>query len=109
MARLVPILVILNALALIAFLVLFGAGALSQIDTYGFLIGVPRTLAPVFVLPLVSLVLIVLMVIGVIAGWSREGWGALRKLYRGLLMLASIACLVVLALWGMVGAVFLNR
>jgi pimeloyl-ACP methyl ester carboxylesterase len=109
MARLVPILVILNALVLITFLVLFGAGALSQIDTYGFLIGTPRALAPGVVLPLVSLVLIVLMVIGVIAGWSREGWGALRKLYRGLLMLASIACLVVLALWGMVGTVFLNR
>jgi pimeloyl-ACP methyl ester carboxylesterase len=107
-ARLVPLLVILNALALIAFLVLFGAGAFSQLDHYGFLIGVPRSLAPVFVLPLVSLVLIVLMVIGVIAGWLREGWGALRKLYRGLLMLASIACLVVLALWGMVGAVFIQ-
>jgi hypothetical protein len=109
MARLVPILVILNTIALIAFLILFGIGAFSQFDSYGFLIGVPRSFAPVFVLPIISSILTILIVIGVIAGWMSDGWGALRKLYRGILMLANVACVVVLALWGMIGAVFLNR
>jgi len=71
------------------------------------LLGLPGSMRPLFLLPLLALLFIVGMFCGTISAW-RHGLGkALGRIYLTLLTLAALVCVVILMLWGMLGASFL--
>jgi pimeloyl-ACP methyl ester carboxylesterase len=103
LAKTMPWLVLLNGIVLLVFfaaLAAYALGAANENDVM-FLFGAPASMWPWFVLPFISVVLSVLIVIGTVAGW-RSGWGWLRRINRAVYAVAGVACLVVLAVWGMV-------
>jgi pimeloyl-ACP methyl ester carboxylesterase len=111
MARLMPWLVLLNGLILAAF-----AGAVfwqlltlvSAEADFIYVFGLPASTRPIFLLPIASAMLAVLIVFGVVIGWRSGGWGWLRRINRALLAGASITCIVALIMLGMFVAPFLG-
>jgi hypothetical protein len=103
-AKLMPWLVLLNALVLAAF-----AGAVfGQIITvvqaeadYIYIFGLPGSVWVTFLLPVLSVILTVFIVIGVVVGWRSGGWGWLRRINRAVLAGACILCLAGLGMLGM--------
>lgn len=91
-----------------ALLTLFIGGTLGAALTAAFgekltfLAGVSRDVLALFTLPVICVLLALLIVWGVVAGWRSGAWGLGRKLYRGVLALAAVACVAVLAIWNMV-------
>jgi len=102
-AKAMPWLTLLNALVLAAFVgVLFVLGVrMAQDNDYLVLFGMPASSRPLFMLPVVSILLAVLIVVGTLSGLRSDGWGTVRKINRTILALASIATLIGLALLGM--------
>lgn len=102
-AKGMPWLTLLNWLVLTAFLAGLATAALQLVDAnnYLFLFGLPSSQLWLFTLPVAALVMTVLIVVGTLAGLRSAGWGALRKIHRGLLALASVVCVVALAALGM--------
>ena len=106
-AKVMPWLVLLNAIVLTVFFAAIAAYALGAAteNNLMFLFGAPASLWPWFLLPAISIVLSVVIVIGVVAGW-RGGWGWLRRINRAAYAIAGVVCLVVLGAWGMLLAPF---
>lgn len=63
--------------------------------------GIPASTAPVFVLPLVILMLSLLMVYITVHLWRKKEGSRLRQLYYTLLTCAALVCTGFLAYWGM--------
>ena len=102
-AKAMPWLTLLNGLMLAIFIgaITTIALQLAQDNNYLFLFGLPASSRWLFVLPIISVVLAVLIVFGTLVGLRSDGWGVLRKISRVALAVASIAALVGLALLGM--------
>jgi hypothetical protein len=99
-----PWLAMINAVLALALIgVLIGAPfAAAGAGEASYLVGIGSEFRWAFVIPVVILLLTVLIIVGVIAGWRSGAWGLGRKLYRGALALASVALTVVLVLWNTV-------
>jgi pimeloyl-ACP methyl ester carboxylesterase len=109
LARAMPWLALLNGALLAFFAVALVVGvALNREQQALLLVGVPRDLAWLFVLPIVSALLSILMLAGVATAWRGGTWSLASRLYRSLLALAAVVCVGVLAVWGMVGMVFVG-
>lgn len=108
-AKAMPWLVLLNGVVLLVFFGMMAAFAFGAANANNvmFLFGAPATMWPWFLLPIISVMLSVLIVIGVLAGWH-SGWGWLRRINRAIYAIAGVACLVVLASWGMLLAPLLD-
>jgi pimeloyl-ACP methyl ester carboxylesterase len=107
LARAVPWLALLNGALLVFFVVaLVVAVVLNRDQQVLLLIGVPRELAWLFVLPIGSALLTVVLLVGVAVAWRAGAWSLASRLYRSLLALAAVLCVGMLAGWGMVGMVF---
>lgn len=104
LANLMPWLVMINAVLALALIgVLIGAPfAAAGAGEASYLVGIGSEFRWAFVIPIVILLLTVLIIVGVVAGWRSGAWGLGRKLYRGALALASVALTVVLVLWNTV-------
>jgi hypothetical protein len=80
---------------------IFGAVALiiaaSFRPDFVILYGLPQSNAPLFIIPVVLIVLTVLMLICAILAWRDKGWGTPGRLYFSLLTLTAIVYLVALA------------
>ncbi len=103
LAKWAPWLVLLNGLVLaIFFAVLAGytLGASSN-GELTFLVGMPASMRLWFVLPVISLALTALIVVGIVAGWRSGSWGWVRRILYPLYALVGIGCLIVLVSWGM--------
>jgi pimeloyl-ACP methyl ester carboxylesterase len=72
------------------------------------LIGVPRELGWLFALPILAALLSMALLAGVVAAWRAGAWSLVSRVYRSLLALAALVCVAVLAMWGMVGTVFVR-
>jgi hypothetical protein len=70
---------------------------------------VPAGAWPTFVLPAISLILAIVIIAGTVAGWRTPGgWGWLRRINRTVLAGAGVACLLALAMMGMLIAPLLR-
>ncbi len=87
---------------LLAFVVAVGATTIELVsrEDYTFLFGLPAESRPIFLLPLIAILLTVLMAAGVGVGWRRWGW--LRRINRALLALVAAVCIGALASLNMV-------
>jgi pimeloyl-ACP methyl ester carboxylesterase len=105
-ARLLSWLTTLNGMVLLGFaLGLFGVIVLSlQSVTPWLFFGAPRSWIGLFTLPLLSLFLTVGMVVGAVLAWRSKFWSVWYRGYYTVLVLAAVVCLVLLGLWGMLGA-----
>ncbi len=106
--KLAPWLAVLTGLSLLIFtvllvVVLFGMVAANDVR---YLIGVPGSARLLFILPLAAAFLTLGMLgLGLLA-WLR-GWGSVwGRLYFSFISLAALGCVVILAYWGMVTALF---
>jgi hypothetical protein len=107
LARAVPWLVLLAGALLVLFVVALVVGVVLNIDQQALLlVGVPRDLAWLFVLPILAAPLAVVLLAGVAAAWRSGSWSLARRIYYSLLALAALICVGVLASWGMIGAPF---
>ncbi len=109
-AKVMPWLVLANGVVLLIFLAGiagYALGAASQNDI-AFLFGLPESMWPLFLLPVASIVLSVLIIIGTVAGWRSDGWGWLRRINRALYAAAGMACLAVIVSWGLLFAPFIR-
>jgi len=70
------------------------------------LYGLPSSTKPLFIIPLTTIILTALMLIGAIFAWRRAYWSIWNRLYYSLLSLAACVNLVILSLWNMVGVIF---
>ena len=104
--RWAPWLAVLVSLLLIAFtVVLIGiiANMIAQNDIR-FLMGLPGSAAPLFILPVLTTLLVLVMLGLVLAAWLR-GWGSVwGRLYFSLLCLSAVVVHGVLGVWGMLTA-----
>lgn len=70
------------------------------------LLGLPGSTRPLFLLPLLALVLTLIMFFGAIAGWARRSGSVWARLYLTLLSFAALVCIGILFVWGMLVAFF---
>lgn len=54
--------------------------------------GVPAVLRPLFLLPLLSIGLTILMLVETVLGWGSASWSVWRKLYYSILTICALAC-----------------
>jgi pimeloyl-ACP methyl ester carboxylesterase len=109
LARAVPWLALLTSALLTFFIVGLVVGVVMNSDQQSLLlIGVPRSLAWLFALPILAALLTIALLIGVTAAWRAGAWSPASRVYRSLLALAAAVCVGVLVIWGMVGTVFLG-
>jgi pimeloyl-ACP methyl ester carboxylesterase len=109
LARAVSWLALLTGALLTFFVVGLVVGIVLNIDRQALLlIGVPRELAWLFALPILAALLALALLAGVVAAWRAGAWSLASRVYRSLLALAALVCVGVLAIWGMVGMVFVR-
>ncbi len=104
LANLMPLLTILFVLITAGFVAAIFSDAVLLLtrESLGAFAGVSGGMRPVFILPIVSLLLAVLITLGVIAGWRSGAWGLGRKLYRAVLAFAALGSVAVLAMWNLI-------
>jgi hypothetical protein len=66
--------------------------------------GVSSSTQLLFILPLIFSFLSVWMLAANLAAWIRKSWSVWSRIYFALLTLAALACLVILAAWGILTA-----
>ncbi|HET9222992.1 MAG TPA: hypothetical protein VFO07_10835, partial [Roseiflexaceae bacterium] len=109
LARAVPWLALATGALLAFFMVGLVVGIVLNIDRQALLlIGIPRELAWLFTLPIIAALLTIALLAGVVAAWRAGAWSRASRVYRSLLALAALICVGVLAMWGMVGTVFVR-
>jgi pimeloyl-ACP methyl ester carboxylesterase len=108
--RLAPWLAALTGGMLLVFLVVAFAVALQMAlaNDNRILFGLPGTARPLFVLPLLSAVAVVLMLAGALMAWLRGAGSIWGRLYLTLLTLAGGASVLVLIAWEALQALFLQ-
>ena len=107
LARAVPWLALLAGALLALFVVALGVGVALNLERQALLlIGVPRDLAWLFVLPILAALLAVALLAGIVAAWRAGAWSLASRVYCSLLTLAALICVGVLANWGMIGTPF---
>jgi hypothetical protein len=108
-ARAVPWLALLAGGLLTFFVVGLVVGIFLNIDRQALLlVGVPRELGWLFVVPILVALLTLALLACVAVAWRAGVWSLASRIYRSLLALAAVVCVAVLAIWGMVGTVFLG-
>jgi hypothetical protein len=68
---------------------------------------VPKAISSV-VLPILAALLTLALLAGAAIAWRGGAWSPASRIYRSLLALAAAVCVGVLAMWGMVGTVFVR-
>ncbi|NJK78737.1 MAG: hypothetical protein HC914_02035 [Chloroflexaceae bacterium] len=102
-AHLSPWLAALNGVLLLAFIVALTVVffALAFDNNTVVLFGMPGNATPLFILPIICLLLTLGMLYGNVAAWQQGFWSVARRIYYALLTLAALGCLAVLWNWGM--------
>ena len=109
LARAVPWLALLAGALLVFFVVALAVGIALNLEQQALLlVGVSRDLAWVFVLPVVVALLTLALVGGVAVAWRAGAWSPASRVYRSLLALAAVVCVGMLAVWGMLGTIFVR-
>jgi pimeloyl-ACP methyl ester carboxylesterase len=109
LARALPWLALLLGALLLFFAVALVAGVVRSAEQQALLLlGVPRSMAALFVLPPIGALLAAAMLAGMAAAWRSGAWSLAQRLYHTLLALAGAVCVALLAVWGMVGAPFVR-
>lgn len=105
LTKVMPWLVLLNGVLLLVFMAAMATYAFNaaQQNDVMLLFGAPASMWPWFLLPIISIVLSIVIIIGTLAGW-RGGWGWLRRINRAAYAVVGVVCLAVLASWGMLFA-----
>lgn len=105
LGRLIPWLAALNGMLILAFVgaVFAVVIALALQNNNAVLFGLPREWAGLFVLPIVSLILTLLMLAGSAQSWVMRYWSIWKRGYFTLLTLAALGCMLLLVNWGMLG------
>ena len=96
-----------NAATLLAFTAIVTGVVFSLIaanDTR-WLVGLPGSTRPAFILPVLALLLTLLMIVGMISAWARRAGSVWGRIYLTLITLAAIVCIAILGLWGMLGGI----
>lgn len=68
--------------------------------------GVASAWRPLFLLPLLAILLSLFMLVGAILGWSSRYWSIWRKLYYSVVTLCALACVAITAYLGVTFQVF---
>ena len=66
--------------------------------------GVDSSTRVLFILPLIFLLLSIWMTAANLAAWIKGNWSVWSRIYFTLLTLSALACLVILAAWGILTA-----
>lgn len=105
--RLGPWLAVLAAGSLLLFTAIFIAVVVSLVMNNDFrsLLGLPGAARILFGLPPLAAGLLILTLLGGLAGWLSKAGSAWGKLYLTLFSLAGLVCVAVLAMWGMLTAI----
>lgn len=108
--RLAPWLAVLTGGMLLVFVVvLFGVALqMALANDNRILFGLPGSSRPLFLLPLLAALSVLLMLLGALAGWARRAGSVWGRIYLSLLTLAGIACVAVLGVFGLLHAIFLG-
>jgi hypothetical protein len=104
--RLAPWLAILVNLLLIVFTVILIGIIVNMItqNDIRFLVGLPGSAAPLFIIPILTTILVLGMLGLALAAWV-HGWGSVwGRLYFSLLCLSALLVHAVLGVWGMLTA-----
>jgi pimeloyl-ACP methyl ester carboxylesterase len=106
--KLAPWLAAIVGILLLAFIVpvVVTTVQLALANDSRILIGLPGSMRPLFVLPLIIAVLGLLMLIAAAAAWARRSGSVWGRLYFSLLTLSAWVCVIVLGMWGMLTAIF---
>ncbi len=104
LARLAPWLAVLNGVLLLVFTVGLIVLLVASAESAGvvLLFGVPRSWSPLFVLPLVSGLLTLMMLVATVQVWMGAYWSILRRVFYSLVTVAAVVCVTLLMSWGMV-------
>ncbi len=96
-----------NAAALLLFTAIVAGVLFSLIaaNDLRWLVGLPGSTRPAFVLPPLALLLTLLMLAGVLVAWVRRAGSVWGRIYLTLITLAAIVCLIILGLWGMLSGI----
>ena len=96
-----------NAAALLLFTAIVAGVLFSLIaaNDLRWLVGLPGSTRPAFVLPPLALLLTLLMLVGVLVAWMRRAGSVWGRIYLTLITLAAIVCLIILGLWGMLSGI----
>ncbi len=106
--RLGPWLAGLAAILLLVFIVAVAVTAvqLALKNDSTVLLGLPGSTRPLFLLPLIVLILSVLMIAAAASAWLRKAGSLWSRLYFSLLTVSAWTCVAVLFVWGMLTAFF---
>jgi pimeloyl-ACP methyl ester carboxylesterase len=109
LARVVVWLSGLNGVVLAGFLVglLWMVFELALSNDAMILFGVPASWGWLFLLPLLSVALSLVMLVGSVQSWREGFWSLAERIYYALITLAALVCVGVVASWGLLGVVVL--
>ncbi len=96
-----------NAAALLLFTAIVAGVLFSLIaaNDLRWLVGLPGSTRPAFVLPPLALLLTLLMLAGALVAWVRRAGSVWGRIYLTLITLAAIVCLIILGVWGMLSGI----
>jgi hypothetical protein len=106
LSRLAPWSGFFTALILLLFTIILGVTAfnMAMSNDMRILFGLPGTSRPLFLLPPLALLFALVMLLGMAAAWARGTGSVWGRLYLTVITSAALACLVILAVWGMLTA-----
>jgi pimeloyl-ACP methyl ester carboxylesterase len=100
---------LLNAALVGIFLLAYFIALIESLDgdlQFLLFFGLPGAFRPIFILPLLALMLTFGMIILSLLGWFSDAWHTLRKIYYSLITFSALLVILVLALSGMLFALF---
>ncbi len=68
--------------------------------------GVRASAQPLFVLPIIFLLLFLIMLLSTIIAWIKRYWSTWTRVYYSLLTVSAALCVIILGLWGVYSAMF---
>lgn len=106
--RFAPWLNALAALSLLGFIIVVYVVALQMAlsNDNRFLMGLPGSTAPLFILPYLAILCAVGMTVGMVSAWARRAGSVAGRLYLTLLCIAAWISIAVLGYWGVLTTFF---
>ena len=106
--RLADIQALVNNLLIVVFTIAFLATAFNMAldNDNRILLGINGSFRAWLVLPIISLFLTILMIYTTFLAWAKKHWSVWRRLYYSLLTICAITTITILALWGILAALF---
>lgn len=107
--RLATPLALLNGALMGIFLLAYFVAIIESLDgdlQFLLFFGLPGAFRPIFILPLLALMLTFGMMLMSLMGWFSEAWHVLRKIYYSLITFSAMLVVLILTLSGMLFALF---